>query len=54
MKTLTTHEALEYTGKSRATLYRHCKPAYGGRAGDPSLWALEDLDALIARYMVRS
>lgn len=53
MKVLTTHEAAEYTGRSIRTLYRHCRPIYSGRAGEPSLWAIEDLDRLVDRYMVQ-
>lgn len=53
MKTLTTHEAAEYTGRSIRTLYRYCRPIQTGRAGEQSLWAIEDLDRLIDRYMVK-
>jgi hypothetical protein len=49
---LPTGEALDYTGRSRSTLYRNLKPARGGFGCIPSLWAKRDLDLLIARYSV--
>jgi len=51
---LTTDEALAYTAKSRATLYRHCQPTYRGRGSIPSFWSIADLDKLIARFMVQT